>query len=53
MYSRFSCEDCEEIYWDDDYKSSICVKNCRLEKNIQEHIIMKEQENISVDVNRI
>lgn len=27
MYFRFPCEDYEDVYWDDDYKASISVKN--------------------------
>ncbi len=27
MYFRFPCEDFEDIYWDDDYKANISVKN--------------------------
>ena len=27
MYFRFPCEDFEDIYWDDDYKASMSVKN--------------------------
>ncbi|MEG1716980.1 MAG: hypothetical protein RR275_09240, partial [Lachnospiraceae bacterium] len=27
MYFRFPCEDYEDIYWDDDYKAGISVKN--------------------------
>ena len=27
MCFRFPCEDYEDIYWDDDYKASMSVKN--------------------------
>lgn len=52
MYFRFPSEDYEDIYWDDDYKASMSVKNW-LKKNIQDHIIMEEPENIFIDVSRI
>ena len=32
MYFRFPCEDYEDIYWDDDYKAGISVKNWLKEK---------------------
>ncbi len=46
VYFRFPTENYQDIYWDDDYKEGESVRSWMRKKSIQDHIAIREMENI-------